>query len=99
MFNNLLDSSIKPDFSGIEQIQEIELDEELREELSKIFFEEEKSFVKINNCTSIIKTDKNYVFFPNQYFYLAVICKKYAEVLYDYCDFFDKKIRNSNCNA
>ena len=96
MFNNLLELKKEIDISKIEQIQEIKLNEKLKEELSKLFSEEEKGFVKINDCTSIIKTDKNYVFFSNQYFYLAVICKNYAEALYSYCNFFDEKIRNSN---
>lgn len=96
MFNNLLELKKEIDISKIEQIQEIKLNEKLKEELSKLFSEEEKGFVKINDCTSIIKTDKNYVFFSNQYFYLAILCKNYAEALYSYCNFFDEKIRNSN---
>ena len=96
MFNNLLDVKKEIDISKIEQIQEIKLNQKLKEELSKLFSEEEKGFVKINDCTSIIKTDKNYVFFSNQYFYLAILCKNYAESLYSYCNFFDEKIRNSN---
>ena len=96
MFKNLLDVSIKPDSRRIERIQEIKINEELKLELTKLFSEEEKGFVNVSDCTTVIKTDKNYVFFPNQYFCLSVICKNYAEALYEYCDFFDKKIRNSN---
>lgn len=96
MFNNLLSKNIKPDISKIESIQEIKISGDLKLELTKLFNEEEKGFVNVSDCTTIIKTDKNYVFFPNQYYYLAVICKDYAEALCEYCDFFDKKIRNSN---
>lgn len=96
MFNNLLSKNIKPDISKIESIQETKISEDLKLELTKLFYEEEKGFVNVSDCTTIIKTDKNYVFFPNQYYYLAVICKDYAESLCEYCDFFDKKIRNSN---
>lgn len=42
-----------------------------------------------------MQTDKNYVFFSNQWLYLAVLCKKYAESLKPYGDFFDKKIRGN----
>lgn len=96
MFNNLLSKNIKPDISKIESIQETKISGDLKLELTKLFNEEEKGFVNVSDCTTIIKTDKNYVFFPNQYYYLAVICKDYAEALCEYCDFFDKKIRNSN---
>lgn len=96
MFNNLLSKNIKPDISKIESIQETKISGDLKLELTKLFYEEEKGFVNVSDCTTIIKTDKNYVFFPNQYYYLAVICKDYAESLCEYCDFFDKKIRNSN---
>lgn len=96
MFNNLLSKNIKPDISKIESIQETKISGDLKLELTKLFYEEEKGFVNVSDCTTIIKTDKNYVFFPNQYYYLAVICKDYAEALCEYCDFFDKKIRNSN---
>lgn len=96
MFNNLLSKNIKPDISKIESIQETKISGDLKLELTKLFYEEEKGFVNVSDCTTIIKTDKNYVFFPNQYYYLAIICKDYAEALCEYCDFFDKKIRNSN---
>ncbi len=95
MFKDLLDINIKPDISKIEQIQEIKINADLKQELANLFYEEEKEFINVSDCTTIIKTDKNYVFFPNQYYYLAVICKDYAESLCEYCDFFDKKIRNS----
>lgn len=42
-----------------------------------------------------MQTDKNYVFFSNQWLYLAVLCKKYAESLKPYGDFFDNKIRGN----
>lgn len=96
MFNDLLRKNIKPDISKIEQIQEMKISGDLKLELTKLFYEEEKGFVNVSDCTTVIKTDKNYVFFPNQYYYLAIICKDYAESLYEYCNFFDKKIRNSN---
>jgi len=57
--------------------------------------EEEGSFSKVSDKTSVVQTDKNYVFFSNQWLYLAVLCKKYAESLKPYGDFFDKKIRGN----
>lgn len=52
-------------------------------------------FSKVSDKTSVVQTDKNYVFFSNQWLYLAVLCKKYAESLKPYGDFFDKKIRGN----
>lgn len=61
----------------------------------KMLEEEEGSFSKVSDKTSVVQTDKNYVFFSNQWLYLAVLCKKYAESLKPYGDFFDKKIRGN----
>lgn len=63
--------------------------------MQKMLEEEEGSFSKVSDKTSVVQTDKNYVFFSNQWLYLAVLCKKYAESLKPYGDFFDKKIRGN----
>lgn len=96
MFKNLLELDIQPDITKIDKVKEIKLNESLKKELTSLFQEEESGFVNVSDYTTTIKPDKNYIFFPNQYFYLAIICKDYATALYTYCDFFDKKIRNNN---
>lgn len=93
MFIDLTESSLQP--IDIESdVPEIHLSASMRSCLQDIFSKEEK-FAKINSATSVVKPDSNSVFFSNQWFYLAVICKKYAQALYPYCTFFDSQIRNN----
>lgn len=93
MFIDLTESSLQP--TDIESdVPEIHLSASMRSSLQDIFSKEEK-FAKINGATSVVKPDSNSVFFSNQWFYLAVICKKYAQALYPYCTFFDSQIRNN----
>ena len=85
---------IQPKEIDVKNIPDIEISEGLRSELQKALEEEEGSFSKVSNKTAVVQTDKNYVFFSNQWLYLAVLCKKYAEALKPYGDFFDSKIIN-----
>lgn len=93
MFADLLLEEIQPREIDVKNIPDIELTESLEYDLQKMLEEEEGSFSKVSDKTSVVQTDKNYVFFSNQWLYLAVLCKKYAESLKPYGDFFDKKIR------
>lgn len=93
MFADL--ENIQPQNINVTHIPEIEISEDLKEKIQKLFTEEEKSFVKIYDKTAIVQTDKNYVFFSNHWLYLAVLCKKYAEALKPYGDFFDEQIRGN----
>lgn len=86
---------IQPREIDVKNIPDIELTESLEYDLQKMLEEEEGSFSKVSDKTSVVQTDKNYVFFSNQWLYLAVLCKKYAESLKPYGDFFDKKIRGN----
>ncbi len=95
MFADLLLEEIQPREIDVKNIPDIELTESLEYDLQKMLEEEEGSFSKVSNKTSVVQTDKNYVFFSNQWLYLAVLCKKYAESLKPYGDFFDKKIRGN----
>lgn len=95
MFADLLLEEIQPREIDVKNIPDIELTESLEYDLQKMLEEEEGSFSKVSDKTSIVQTDKNYVFFSNQWLYLAVLCKKYAESLKPYGDFFDKKIRGN----
>lgn len=92
MFADLLLEEIQPREIDVKNIPDIELTESLEYDLQKMLEEEEGSFSKVSDKTSVVQTDKNYVFFSNQWLYLAVLCKKYAESLKPYGDFFDKKI-------
>lgn len=95
MFADLLLEEIQPREIDVKNIPDIELTESLEYDLQKMLEEEEGSFSKVSDKTSVVQTDKNYVFFSNQWLYLAVLCKKYAESLKPYGDFFDKKIRGN----
>ena len=95
MFADLLLEEIHPREIDVKNIPDIELTESLEYDLQKMLEEEEGSFSKVSDKTSVVQTDKNYVFFSNQWLYLAVLCKKYAESLKPYGDFFDKKIRGN----
>lgn len=95
MFADLLLEEIQPREIDVKNIPDIELTESLEYDLQKMLEEEEGSFSKVSDKTSVVQTDKNYVFFSNQWLYLAVLFKKYAESLKPYGDFFDKKIRGN----
>lgn len=95
MFADLLLEEIQPREIDVKNIPDIELTESLEYDLQKMLEEEEGSFSKVSDKTSVVQTDKNYVFFSNQWLYLAVLCKKYAESLKPYGDFFDKKIHGN----
>lgn len=94
MFGDLLNKKIQPGMIDVEHIPDIEISEPLREKLQNVL-QEEDNFAKVTDRTSVVQTDKNYVFFSNQWLYLAVLCKEYAEVLKPYGDFFDQSIRGN----
>lgn len=95
MFVDLLLNEIQPSEINVRHVPDIEISESLKVDLQKMLEEEEGSFSKVSNKTSVVQTDKNYVFFSNQWLYLAVLCKKYAEALKPYGDFFDTNIRGN----
>lgn len=95
MFADLLSLEIQPKEVDVAYIPEIELSDRLIEDIRQMLAEEEGKYVNVRKHTAIVQSDKNYVFFSNQWLYLAVICKKYAEALYPYCKFFDKSIRTN----
>lgn len=84
MFADLLDEDIQPGEIDVQHIPDIKISETLTSELQKALKEEEKGFAKVTDRTAVVKTEKNYVFFSNQWLYLAVLCKKYAEALKPY---------------
>lgn len=93
MFADLLNKDIQPGSIDIRNVPEIEISNKLKKEIQKVLETEENNFAHVFDKTAVVQTDKNYVFFSNQWFYLAVLCKKYAEALRPYGDFFDKEIR------
>ena len=93
MFEDLLSPDIQPQQIDC-SIPEIVLSIDIREKLQSILAEEEK-FAKVNPATSLVKPDKNVVFFSNSWFYIAVLCKQFATSLYPYCTYFDTYIRNN----
>lgn len=95
MFANLLDLEIQPKEIDATCIPEIELSDDLIQDIKRMLEKEEGKYVNVRKHTAIVQSDKNYVFFSNQWLYLAVVCKKFAEALYSYCQFLDSKIRTS----
>lgn len=91
MFKDLTAADIQP-LAIDSETPEIVLSENIRTKLQTIL-EKEDNFARIYPSTSVVKPDNNNVFFSNHWFYLAVLCKKYAQALYPYCLFFDDKIR------
>lgn len=94
MFPDLSDKDIQPQKIDVTNLPEIEFSEGLRKEI-QFLLEEEEGFARFYSKTAVVQTDKNYVFFSNHWLYLAVLCKKYAEALKPYGDFFDKRIRGN----
>lgn len=95
MFADLTDKSIQPQSIDVEHVPEFSVSWELKQEIQKMLEEEEDSFARVFEHSAVVQTDKNYVFFSNHWLYLSVLCKKYAEALKPYADFFDKKIRGN----
>ena len=93
MFADLKDTKIKPEEIEIVSVPEVKLSENLRTRIKEMLKAEEGLYTVVFEKTGIVQNDKNYVFFSNQWLYLAVICKEFALALYTYCDFFDNTIR------
>ena len=95
MFADLSDKSIQPQSIDAKHISEIEISEGLKSKVQQLLEAEENNFAKVFDHSAIVQTDKNFVFFSNHWLYLAVLCKKYAEALRPYAEFFDKNIRGN----
>lgn len=91
MFTDLTDAGIQPLEINYET-PEIILSEQMKKRLCNILKEEIGDAI-FNRATSVVKIGNNNVFFSNHWYYLAVLCKKYALALYPYCVFFDEEIR------
>lgn len=95
MFADLLAKEIQPQNIDISHITEIEISQGLKQKIQKLLENEENSYAKVFNKTAVVQTDRNYVFFSSHWLYLAVLCKKYAEALKPYGDFFDQNFRGN----
>lgn len=95
MFADLLDQNIQPKEIDAKSVAEIRISDSLEMKIQKMLEKEEKNYAKVYEHTSVVQTDKNFVFFSNHWLYLAVLCKKYAEALRPYADFFDEKVRGN----
>ena len=62
MFADLNDSVLQPESIKAELIPEITISEGLRIKLDEMFSQEEKAYSKIWGATSVVQTDKSYVF-------------------------------------
>ena len=95
MFPDLLDTNIQPKPIPEHPPLEIKLSNLMVNKLKNMFASEERGGVAVTSTSCVAKIDRNYVFFPNTWLYLAVLCKNYALGLLPYCLFFDSKIRNN----
>lgn len=94
MYADLLDEAIQPRNIDAYRLPEIRISDSLAKKIQEMLEDEEGGFVHAFTKTAIVQTDKNYVFIPYQWLYLTVLCKKYAEALRPYGDFYDRSIRN-----
>ena len=95
MFADLKNLDIQPKTIDVQHLPELVLSETLREKLQKMFQEEEEKFVRVYGSTTIVQIKTNYVFFSSQWYYLAVLCKDFADNLIPYGKCFDDKVRGS----
>lgn len=96
MFADLSDKNIQPQSIDAKHIPEIEISESLKNKIQELLEVEENNFARVFDHSAVVQTDKNFVFFSNHWLYLAVLCKKYAEALRPYAEFFDKNIRGNS---
>jgi len=94
MLEDLTKADIQPYTFDPEQVPNIRISNLLSSELEQMFQDEGVGFVTVSRETGIVQTDKDYILFSNQWLYLAVLCKKYAEALIKYGEFFDTHIRS-----
>lgn len=95
MFADLLSNDLQPQNIDAKRIPDIQISEGLRKEIQQLLEKEEGNYVKVSDKTTIVQKEKKYIFFSNQWLYLAVCCKKYAGALKVYGDYFDEKIRGN----
>ena len=96
MFADLLDREIQPKRFNARHLLEIIIPDELKKDIQEMFEREVSGYAKVFDRTTVVQTDRNYVFFPNQWFFLAALCKQYAAALKPYCDYFDNEIRGNH---
>lgn len=93
MFADLMDKEIQPKSIDVRHLPEITISDILKNKIQEVLEKEESNYAHVFEQTAVVQTEKNYVFFSHHWLYLAVLCKKYAEALKPYGDFFDKEIR------
>lgn len=94
-FADLLSDELQPRIMDAKRLPDIQISEGLRRDIQQLLAKEEGNYVKVSDKTAVVQRDKNYIFFSNQWLYLAVCCKKYAEALKVYGDYFDTNIRGN----
>lgn len=95
MFADLLSEEYAVPSIEEDMLTEFVLSDALRAELQQMFAAEERKYVYIGKVASQVQVDTQYVFFANAWFYLAVLCRPYAEAVYPYFCFLDGTIRSS----
>ena len=75
MFADLLDQNIQPKEIDAKSVAEIRISDSLEMKIQKMLEKEEKNYAKVYEHTSVVQTDKNFVFFSNHWLYLQLICR------------------------
>lgn len=95
MFADLLSDEFAVPHIDETRLTEFVLSDELQNELQRMFEAEEHKYVSVGRAASVVQTDAQFVFFSNAWFYLAVLCRPYAEAVYPYFCFLDSTIRKN----
>lgn len=95
MFVDLKSEMIRPDKTAFYSIKDFKMSSHLKDALREMLVREgERNVVVSDYSTKVQVASGNVVYFPNQYYVMAVLSKKYAEALYQYFYFFDENIKN-----
>lgn len=80
----------------VPSIPDVTLSETLRKELGEMFKSHGHKYVRVTAATSIVQSnDRNYVFFPNTWYYLIAASRDAVEAILSYVEFFEKNVRPS----
>ena len=65
MFADLMDKEIQPRSIDVRHLPEITISDELKERIQDVLEKEESNYAHVFGRTSVVQTDKNFVFFSN----------------------------------
>lgn len=84
MFTDLDSAGIQPEAFSIGDVPEIQLLPDAQQMIADMLRKEEHGFVRVTETTVAVQAGAEYIFFPSQWYYIAVVCRPYAEALTSY---------------